>query len=43
MNKAKKVKLKIKKRSEKEIIKNTKEYKKIDNRLKDIIKITDNN
>ena len=43
MNKAKKVKLKIKKRSEKEIIKNTKEYKKIDNRLKDIMKITDNN
>ena len=43
MSKAKKVKLKIKKRSEKEIIKNTKEYKKIDKRLKNIIKVTDNN
>ena len=43
MSKAKKVKLKIKKRSEKEIIKNTKENKKIDKKLKNIIKVTDNN
>ena len=42
LSKAKKVKQKIKKPPDKELIKSAKEYKEIDSRLKQIIKITEN-